>query len=278
MFVLSLVLQVITDVLLIGGVGALIFYFINKWIFVAEEQSNVEETVTKHENVDQPAKPIVNGTPVSKAQPINICLSDENEQPRIYGNYNVPGSDISLKEEPENQPNKPAPIAPKPSTTVVPPVSNKQKIKYCSNCGQIIDPISKKCRGCGKQYFKGISAKTVLAILTCVLSIASIAGNIALCISNVDLRENISSLEKTNASLKEKNEGLKEENEQYYDYWVESFNEIAFYDEYVVFVEDDGTNLYHKYDCSKFTGDSFWAFNVDAAKDEGYKPCSRCCD
>ena len=81
------------------------------------------------------------------------------------------------------------------------------------------------------------------------------------------------------ADLKKEVAELKEENEQYYDYWVDSFNEIAFYDEHIVFVADNGTDLYHKYDCSVFQNcESFWAYNTEAAEGEGYKPCSRCCD
>lgn len=53
---------------------------------------------------------------------------------------------------------------------------------------------------------------------------------------------------------------------------------LDFFDEYVVFVEDDGTNLYHKYDCYRFKGDYFWAYNTDQAIDIGYEPCPRCCE
>lgn len=52
---------------------------------------------------------------------------------------------------------------------------------------------------------------------------------------------------------------------------------VEFFDEYIVFVEDDGTNLYHKYECNRFTGDNFWAYNVDQAVSIGYEPCPICC-
>ena len=45
-----------------------------------------------------------------------------------------------------------------------------------------------------------------------------------------------------------------------------------------VFIEDDGTNLYHKYDCYKFLGNNCWAHNTEYAKYLGYKPCPLCCD
>ena len=50
---------------------------------------------------------------------------------------------------------------------------------------------------------------------------------------------------------------------------------IDFFDEHVVFVVDDGTMLYHKYDCYKFEGD-FWAYNTKAAESMGYSECSAC--
>ena len=55
-------------------------------------------------------------------------------------------------------------------------------------------------------------------------------------------------------------------------------DKVNFLDNHIVVVEDDGTNLYHKYDCSKFLGNYFWAFNTEAAKSEGYDPCPLCCD
>lgn len=51
---------------------------------------------------------------------------------------------------------------------------------------------------------------------------------------------------------------------------------IEFFDEYVVFVEDDGTSQYHEYDCYRFKGDYFWAYNIEQAIDRGYKPCPIC--
>lgn len=183
---------------------------------------------------------------------------------------------------------------PQPVRTTTPAYS--QPVKYCSYCGQAINPVTKKCNGCGKQYFKGISWKAVLTTMVIVLFVVSFAGNIVLCFKNVELNkafieaqnnaDTLSSLQKSNTDLKEeiaelerKISDLEEENKQYYDYWVDSFNEIAFYDEHIVFVADNGTNLYHKYDCSIFqNSESFWAYNTEAAEYEGYRPCSNCCD
>lgn len=51
---------------------------------------------------------------------------------------------------------------------------------------------------------------------------------------------------------------------------------IEFYEEFVVIVPDDGSNLYHKYGCSECDTSSFRAYNIALAKNEGYNPCSEC--
>ena len=53
-------------------------------------------------------------------------------------------------------------------------------------------------------------------------------------------------------------------------------SKLKFYEKYIVVVSDDGTKQYHTYGCSKFDGSSFWAFNINAAVDKGYSPCSYC--
>ena len=55
--------------------------------------------------------------------------------------------------------------------------------------------------------------------------------------------------------------------------YVEKAN---FMDDYVVFVEDDGTGLYHSYDCEHFTKSKFWAYSRRLAEANGYHPCPLC--
>ena len=49
-----------------------------------------------------------------------------------------------------------------------------------------------------------------------------------------------------------------------------------FMDSYVVFVNNDGSKLYHSYDCTEFKRDSFWAYSRKLAESNGYSPCSKC--
>ena len=40
--------------------------------------------------------------------------------------------------------------------------------------------------------------------------------------------------------------------------------------------EDDGTGLYHSYDCEHFTKSKFWAYSRRLAEANGYHPCPLC--
>jgi hypothetical protein len=72
---------------------------------------------------------------------------------------------------------------------------------------------------------------------------------------------------------------------EYYEYLIDDYqnqidgleNDLYFYNKHVVFVSDDGTNIYHKVDCYKFDSSYFWAYNTEKAVQLGYKPCSWCC-
>lgn len=49
-----------------------------------------------------------------------------------------------------------------------------------------------------------------------------------------------------------------------------------FMDRYIVFIEDNGTNYYHTFDCSEFTATNFWVYNRSLARSSGYTPCPIC--
>ena len=50
-----------------------------------------------------------------------------------------------------------------------------------------------------------------------------------------------------------------------------------FLDTYAVFVENDGTNYYHTYNCNKFLKESFWIYSRKLAENYGFTPCPSCC-
>lgn len=58
---------------------------------------------------------------------------------------------------------------------------------------------------------------------------------------------------------------------------VSGFQNLAeFVDNYVAFIEDDGTKNYHKFGCSEFKGEAFWIYNTQAAQKNGYSACPYC--
>ena len=52
-------------------------------------------------------------------------------------------------------------------------------------------------------------------------------------------------------------------------------DEYNFYHDYAVIVTESGSR-YHSYGCYHLNYDSFWIYNVEAAKSEGYTPCKDC--
>ena len=52
--------------------------------------------------------------------------------------------------------------------------------------------------------------------------------------------------------------------------------QVDFVNSYVVFIEDDGTGCYHRYDCSRFLKKNFWAYSRKLAEKQGYTPCKEC--
>lgn len=49
-----------------------------------------------------------------------------------------------------------------------------------------------------------------------------------------------------------------------------------FMDSYVVFVENNGSRVYHTYDCGEFSKSNFWAYSRKLAESNGFSPCSVC--
>lgn len=49
-----------------------------------------------------------------------------------------------------------------------------------------------------------------------------------------------------------------------------------FLDDYVVFVVNDDSRVYHTYDCPRFIKRDFWAYSRKLAESNGFKPCATC--
>lgn len=72
----------------------------------------------------------------------------------------------------------------------------KSKIRFCKLCGSQIDVQTKKCIGCGKQYFRGIKLgkNLIIAVLT-VMLVVSVVFNVIQHDENNTLHQQIYELE-----------------------------------------------------------------------------------
>lgn len=125
---------------------------------------------------------------------------------------------------------------------------------------------------------------TILTVFFALIAICS-TNLEAIIAENAELQSEISELKNDNSTLKSKNSELKRECSDLKSEIKElqaQLNQVPhklkFYDECIVFVEDDNTDLYHKYECDKFIGDYFWAYNIEQAIWRDYKPCPLCCE
>jgi len=128
------------------------------------------------------------------------------------------------------------------------------------------------------------SSKIKTTLIVAGVLILILAGfNIFQLINSSTLRNEYTSLETKNATLQSnittknnlittltnENNSL---NDQVYDYK----DKADFLDEHIAFVSDDGTNLYHTYDCNYLDLSYFWAYNNEAAKSQGFYACPYC--
>lgn len=230
-----------------------------------------------------------------------LCkLWDQRQTEKAASVAESPAPEELPSPQPAQEPTIADPAAPAPATP---------KLRFCKHCGSPIDPATRQCSGCGKQYFRppvlrkkhlyiGAGVLACAAVVFLVFNLASrlnaaedeveeLNAQIAELQTQLATQEDISSryikeasshksnladLQKNYDELRAENADLRSEN-------ATMRSEIAFYDWAVVIVPNNGSNKYHQYGCSDLDlSDGFWAYNSEAAIDRGYKPCSHCCD
>jgi len=160
---------------------------------------------------------------------------------------------------------------------------------YCNHCKQNAPVGAEFCPFCGGgltentiekmvetnvNHFETIdrnSTKTKKASTIAVIMIVILVGlNLFQLIYLITLSNNNAKLE---SDITTKNNRITTLISQ-----VEKYREKAnFLDDSMALVADNGTNLYHTYDCSYFTqASSYWAYNKAMAEYEGYYPCPYC--
>lgn len=245
LFILSCILMSFINIGFIGGIGAVFFYFINKWIFV--EPRSLSKEANKKELIPfESERAVIENTQQS------VDFDIDKMSPEEAAEYLI-AEQLGEEYTPKGKQDK------------------KIKIKYCSQCGSQIDPVTKKCTGCGKQYFKGIKLNkfSITTIALSTLLITSIVFNIIQTMKENEISQQREFLLSSVDELVSENEDLRNE-------LNENKNLVDFIDTYVVFVENDGTNLYHKFGCYKFKGNNFWVYNTEKAEQFDYKPCQNC--
>lgn len=166
-------------------------------------------------------------------------------------------------------------IAPKASPSVTATNNTpKETKKYCSACGSEIDAVTKKCTGCGKQYFKGLKfkfSKSVVAIIVlAVCLITSCIFNFVQLSNNNDLKFRIENYETLVDGYRDQVAELESES------W-DTYAELRFFRNGAVIVGEDG-QVYHKYGCRYLNDSTYWIFNIEYAEYYEYTPCSHCID
>ena len=207
-----------------------------------------------------------------------IAESNKIEQTSKEPNYNSP---FAIQKEQTYKTSQTQQNTTKPTINKVEsPVDNhytKENIKYCSSCGSIIDPVTKVCSGCHKQYIRW---KSILRIACVILLIISLPLNIILAVCTRELNIEKEELKKElNKDILELHQTIQKEEIKYnelYRKYNTMKKKLDAYEAIVVFIEDNKTYYYHTYDCDEFVGEDYWAFNIEYAEYKGYKPCPKC--
>jgi hypothetical protein len=175
-----------------------------------------------------------------------------------------------------------------PAPTAAPVSQGDKKGAFCKKCGSAIDPNTKKCSGCGKQYFN--AKKTIPIVLLSVLLVASIGFNVLQYLQSREaietvatqttqiekLEKEVASQKSTISKQKTKINNLEKEVDELEDRNFDLFCDLYFYEEYAAIVPDDGRKRYHIYGCEDCDTSSFWIYNIEAAEQYGYYPCPKC--
>ena len=171
--------------------------------------------------------------------------------------------------EPESQPEatKAAPVEEPPAAAPAEPKQPTGKATYCKQCGGLVDPETKKCTKCGKQYFK-LPKNIVRNSIIALMFLAMAGGLVYMYLQNQALNGKPSGAAES-ASTTEK---LYAE----FNYPPDDIDEImSFYHNHAVIVQD-GDRYYHDFGCPLVNYDSFWIYNKQLARDLGYTYCSQC--
>jgi len=246
--IISLILKAGTEIGLVGGLGSVVYYYINKWLFVDETKKDSDEKIKN----TKPTQNKSNNDIKYVCEKCNHRVKDDDLYCPHCGDSLVEIEEIKkeIKNINENITKKDLKV--------------KKKTIYCKNCGGKLND-DKKCTKCGKQYFKlnkTISLYIVIGIL--------VSTNVITLLLYNDIRRDY---------------GYFIDGDYYEDVEGEIINtcgtaleqiknkrKINFLDDYIVIVPED-SKYYYSYDCyiENYSNYDFYATNIDNAITEGYK-------
>lgn len=154
-------------------------------------------------------------------------------------------------------------------------------IRYCQKCGGIVDPETKKCLKCGKQYFK-LPTNMVRKGIVALLFSAMTAGLVYLYMQNQALAQELDAKTKEASRLEMQRDIADNNANDWREKYLSIYDEYKFYHDYAVIVGKGITN-YHSYGCSRLFDangnwkmDGIWIYNINAAQGDDYDPCPEC--
>ena len=195
----------------------------------------------------------------------------------------------------EQKPTITAPSSPAPATP---------KLRFCKHCGSTIDPTTRQCTGCGKQYFRPpVLRKKHLAIAAGVLACAAVvflvfnlssrlnvaeakveelSAQIAELNTDLATQEDIanryikshSSLKSAFDGLQKNYDALRKENAMYREY-------LDYCEYYCAYVTITGgkisSSIYHRLDCPYTeAADSLRILYIEFLESRDFTPCTYC--
>ena len=176
-------------------------------------------------------------------------------------------------------------------------IPTKTKIRFCSKCGLLIDNDTKKCTGCGKQYFKGIRVNPAyilftLIVLALVFALLSSLSKIA--VMKQEINNKNTTISELSLDIQKMNEEINTQyeegktigyNEGYSEGFAEGSIKAAAQDPsiicshtYMVFHNMDCyCGWAHHLRCKYNTNDEQYLYlTLSEALQLGYKPCEEC--
>lgn len=151
--------------------------------------------------------------------------------------------------------------------------------KYCSKCGSGIDPATKCCTGCGKQYFKGIPWKVIGRVAPLVILAFSVGLNVYLCLDRSKANQLVGALQSQINEL----QNTIEEKEESINTLMDTVNDqqtaVNFAKTIAVTLPGEH-RFYHKFNgCVVVQSASIFYWNhINLYERDGRTPCPNCWD